>query len=308
MTIMEIQMPARALSPAQAERNRRGAIASVKKRLAKTICKHGHSLSGENLYINPRGNRECRTCRRLAQARARGNPSGVNPNYIPPAERTHCPKGHPYSIENTIRHSTQGFRMCRACLREQGRNYRRRVWTPPQRLEGRGNLTADQVRAIAARLRDGETLHQIVTYNPVCAFLTLKAFKARNSRLWNPLAKLADANRREKWRATLRARQSFASPAIMKNDGADAFSAICAATSIVPDCIREDVRSAMFVAAAEGHLKPRDAAKRVREFVTAQNRADRMSVLNPWGHLSIDKPLEGGSMTLGDVLTQGLWG
>jgi len=29
----------------------------------KTHCKNGHPLSGDNLYVCPRGRRECRTCR-----------------------------------------------------------------------------------------------------------------------------------------------------------------------------------------------------------------------------------------------------
>lgn len=29
----------------------------------KTECKHGHPLEGDNLYVDPRGRRECRTCR-----------------------------------------------------------------------------------------------------------------------------------------------------------------------------------------------------------------------------------------------------
>jgi hypothetical protein len=32
----------------------------------KTHCKHGHELAGDNLYINPKGKRECRKCRRKA--------------------------------------------------------------------------------------------------------------------------------------------------------------------------------------------------------------------------------------------------
>jgi hypothetical protein len=31
---------------------------------AQTHCKAGHPLSGENLYLNPRGNRQCRECQR----------------------------------------------------------------------------------------------------------------------------------------------------------------------------------------------------------------------------------------------------
>ncbi|MGB5903779.1 MAG: hypothetical protein WBH00_13105 [Xanthobacteraceae bacterium] len=285
-------------------RNTTGASANVKKQLAKTACKHGHPFSDENLYINPHGKRECRTCRRLAHARASGKPPGPNPNFIPMAERTHCPKGHPYSIENTIYNLSPRFRICRTCRKEQDRNRR----THGDFLKGRGKLTADQVRSIAVRLREGDSLHQIVTNNPVCTFLTLKAFRIRNARLWKPLAKLADANRQEKWRATLRARQSLASPAIMKNDGADAFGAICEATSGLPDFIRNDVRSAMFVAAAEGHLKPRDAAKRVREFVTAHYRQNSKFV--PGGGImrSLDEQVyDDGPTRLVDTVTHGLW-
>jgi hypothetical protein len=31
----------------------------------KAICKHGHPLSGDNLYLKKNGCRECRTCNRL---------------------------------------------------------------------------------------------------------------------------------------------------------------------------------------------------------------------------------------------------
>jgi hypothetical protein len=32
-------------------------------------CPHGHPYAGDNLYVDPRGHRECRTCRRQALAR-----------------------------------------------------------------------------------------------------------------------------------------------------------------------------------------------------------------------------------------------
>lgn len=35
----------------------------------KTKCKRGHPLSGANLYVSPKGSRECRTCRRAALER-----------------------------------------------------------------------------------------------------------------------------------------------------------------------------------------------------------------------------------------------
>lgn len=41
----------------------------------KTVCKQGHPFSGDNLYVTPKGWRQCRTCVRAAQARHR---EGVN--------------------------------------------------------------------------------------------------------------------------------------------------------------------------------------------------------------------------------------
>lgn len=35
----------------------------------KTHCKHGHPLSGDNLYLRPDGDRGCRECRRIADQR-----------------------------------------------------------------------------------------------------------------------------------------------------------------------------------------------------------------------------------------------
>lgn len=37
----------------------------------KTQCKHGHPLSGPNLYVNPRGQRQCRTCQAAREQRYR---------------------------------------------------------------------------------------------------------------------------------------------------------------------------------------------------------------------------------------------
>jgi hypothetical protein len=39
--------------------------------LRKTRCLQGHPLSGDNLYVSPKGHRSCRTCKRLWGKRAR---------------------------------------------------------------------------------------------------------------------------------------------------------------------------------------------------------------------------------------------
>jgi hypothetical protein len=59
---------------------------------------------------HPRGYRVCRTCRKLARARAR---SARRPVERYPADRTRCPRGHPWTAENT--YHFQGIGICRTC-------------------------------------------------------------------------------------------------------------------------------------------------------------------------------------------------
>lgn len=40
----------------------------------KTHCRHGHELSGENLYLDKFGDRHCQTCRRAAERKYRARP------------------------------------------------------------------------------------------------------------------------------------------------------------------------------------------------------------------------------------------
>lgn len=62
------------------------------------------------------------------------NPRCVNPDHLeavthskniwrgilPNRAKTHCPKGHPYSEENTYRPPHQNGRYCRVCIRNRG--------------------------------------------------------------------------------------------------------------------------------------------------------------------------------------------
>jgi hypothetical protein len=41
----------------------------------KTHCVNGHPLSGTNLYVDPKGRRQCRTCREAAMERLRNSPT-----------------------------------------------------------------------------------------------------------------------------------------------------------------------------------------------------------------------------------------
>lgn len=89
----------------------------------KTHCKAGHEFNEQNTWVDGRGYRQCRICRRprrrvthteetLADARRRMG--------APRAAITHCPQGHPYDEQNTSHRA--GRRHCRACQRARYHN------------------------------------------------------------------------------------------------------------------------------------------------------------------------------------------
>jgi hypothetical protein len=103
----------------------RSPIAPAAINAAKTHCKRGHSLSGDNLELLEDGGRRCRTCAiaaaRKRYAEATGTP--LNEATIdlstPPAPRRQrdsdaCAKGHPLDALNTYT-DPKGYRHCRAC-------------------------------------------------------------------------------------------------------------------------------------------------------------------------------------------------
>lgn len=81
----------------------------------KEACPRGHPYDS----VSYRGDRECSTCKNergrqywQRKAERQGRAVGVRNN-----SKTHCPKGHEYTEENTYV-STKGSRICRVCRRE----------------------------------------------------------------------------------------------------------------------------------------------------------------------------------------------
>lgn len=56
---------------------RHGLPELIRKNKEKVCCTHGHSFSGDNLYIRPNGNRACRLCQRLASHRSKQKRRGI---------------------------------------------------------------------------------------------------------------------------------------------------------------------------------------------------------------------------------------
>ncbi|KUN99513.1 HNH endonuclease signature motif containing protein [Streptomyces resistomycificus] len=103
----------------------RSPIAPAALNASKTHCKRGHSLSGNNLSVDPDGGRRCRVCSitsaRERQAAAAGTPLneppiGVAAPLVPRRSRgaDACAKGHALDSQNTYT-DPKGYKHCRAC-------------------------------------------------------------------------------------------------------------------------------------------------------------------------------------------------
>ncbi len=129
---------ARALKIGAASRGRKASIdsrmkmsESAKVRCARntvSVCPRGHSYSGDNLQVR-NGKRYCRKCisdrekiraeLRKKERHLKGPGTGAWQK-----AKTHCPKGHPYSKENTVWLQNGKFRRCRQCKADQHKAWR----------------------------------------------------------------------------------------------------------------------------------------------------------------------------------------
>lgn len=83
----------------------------------KTHCIRGHPLSGDNLWIDPAGWRQCRMCKEARYRAAHPNQNN--------RDKTHCKNGHLLSGDN-VKPSGRGDRVCRTCARERNLAWWRR--------------------------------------------------------------------------------------------------------------------------------------------------------------------------------------
>jgi hypothetical protein len=94
----------------------------------KTHCVNGHLFDDVNTYMHD-GVRKCRKCGSVAAVRAwrRRQQAAKAAGLVGPSniEKTHCPKGHPYSGEN-LYETKDGRRHCKECNRTRAREHARR--------------------------------------------------------------------------------------------------------------------------------------------------------------------------------------
>jgi 5-methylcytosine-specific restriction endonuclease McrA len=101
-------------------------------------CEHGDADR------DPDPKKGCRICLRARALRYARSEKGKakmaehhKATYVPAAPKTHCAKGHEYTIENTYRRIADGFRECRACNAvNANRYYRQHKANPGMHTEG----------------------------------------------------------------------------------------------------------------------------------------------------------------------------
>lgn len=255
--------------------------------MKRATCRRGHPWS-ENARINKKGFRFCAACKKAADQaymrRAKTKPPG----------KDFCPRGHAMIEGNLVWGS--GW-VCLTCKRDHERRFQRTV-------------THEQVSRVVAALHEGKLLsecHGLKDGRYVGGKLVdsraFTRFLNANPRVKTKIRKLAMANRLAAAQAMTNKRILIAAPALLKNEGADAYEAIMRATAHLWEGERGDVMSLMFLAVAEGKLDPRQAESRLPEFVREHRRQ-----FSKFGPVSLDAPAYGeGATTIGDLVTTGLW-
>lgn len=178
-------------------------------------------------------------------------------------------------------------------------------------------MKPERVRRVVDALLDGKTVARISgepkrghVSEQICCRMQLHGFVKKHPVLGRRIMLLAQRNEQEAKAQYFQSRHTRIPAELAKNNGIDAFAAIVSATEELPAHLKDEVRSAMFLAVAEGRLNLRDATARVREFVTLQYRMFTKFVPGGGGIMrSLDEQVyDDGPTTLGDSVTHGLWG
>jgi hypothetical protein len=160
-----------------------------------------------------------------------------------------------------------------------------------------GNLRETTIRRVLLGLQEGKVISEIADTG------RLNFFCSANPKLGDRIKALAEKNRVTSFKQKIERNRRAAAPVLFRNNGSDVFQAIQRATASIGEWERGDVMSLMFIAVAEGRLLPRDAARRMPEFLREHRRQ-----FGKFGPVSLDRPLfDDGSVTLGDTITTGLW-
>lgn len=214
------------------------------------------------------------------------------------AARTHCKKGHPLTPDN-IMSGASSKRGCRKCFRY---------------MQMHGPIGPDVARRVIEAAQAGKTLNEIAGYrgsayvgDRIARPSRIRTFMKENPKIGVRLEKLFRKNRELKL-IEMYQRVMIAAPAILRNDGRDAFGAIQSATRHLFEPIRGAVQSDLWTAVAEGRLRVSEIPARVQEFVRKYYRDEKHAVDSRWGNKSLDAAIGNDGFSLHDTVAHvGAW-
>lgn len=208
--------------------------------------------------------------------------------------KTHCKNGHEFTPENLLP-SAKGWRVCKVCH-----------YASTRRRAKEGRLSQSKVQAVLTALDDGKTLNEITGHRgdryvggAIVHQDYLTSFLKRTPQLKKIVLERSRVN------AGLMRRRSVVAPAILKNDGRDAFDLIMRATARLFDPVRGTVQSDMWTDVAEGRLKLSEISGSVQNYVRKYNRDNKHSVMSRWGDRSLDAAMTDDGFSLMDTLADG---
>lgn len=209
--------------------------------------------------------------------------------------KTHCKRGHELTPENLLPSSP--FRSCKKCNRLRMRGYR-----------AKRNITPERVRRVFQHLEDGLTFKKIGRSLGSSTTTAFRHLLSENPRLMKKAAPLIERNRLASYQTRPQCIKRVLAPAILRNDGRDAFSAIQAATRHLIEPIKGTVQSDIWLDVAEGRLPIRDIGIRVQDYVRKYHRDEKHSVTSRWGNRSLDAPMGDDGFSLLDTIADtGAW-
>jgi hypothetical protein len=290
-------------------------VSSMSRRDLKTHCINGHEFKPGSFRRTRKGYRICTVClnaRAIARYRKRREGIPPKPEFVPTIPEglkipTVCSKGHPVTLATTRIISGRWFQ-CRTCRTGYMQKFHAK------------EATETEVRNVITALRAGRTLTdcygiragKVSTRDALVDAKHMANFMRAHPKIRAKIKALArevaypirlEAGRKATLTRTGRAPIIVAAPAIIRNDGRDAWEAVRRAVQYLPDDEQGDVMGLMFVAIGEGKLRLADCAARVKEFGKAHRYRPRV-----YGDRSLDAPLyDDGFLTLGDTVTHGLW-
>jgi hypothetical protein len=211
------------------------------------------------------------------------------------AER--CKNGHARTLENTFYDQNGKWlvRRCKECRKA---------------VLARSMPSADQMRRVFQAMHHGQIICDVIGKNNPASKLIrepiLRNFMRANPSAARRIQLLSEKNRLQH-RSTSNKR-SIAAPALLRNDGLDAYEVVRRATAHLSADDRDDVMSRIFVAIGEGRLTLAQVSTRVGNFLKDQRRRPRV-----FGdaRYSLDNPVgDDSNMTWLDIKADAdrLWG